>query len=101
MDHWASAGRIAAAVAAGRTTVAAIIKDALARIAERDEALNAFTAVTRERALAKARALDPMLNQLPRGHRDLAEGHSPQRFACTLSPTDARAFCTTRTPLSM
>ena len=63
MDHWASAGRIAAAVAAGRTTVAAIIKDALARIAERDKALNAFTAVTRERALAKARALDKALAQ--------------------------------------
>jgi aspartyl-tRNA(Asn)/glutamyl-tRNA(Gln) amidotransferase subunit A len=63
MDHWASAGRIAAAVAAGRTTAAAIIKDALARIAERDKALNAFTAVTRERALAKARALDKALAQ--------------------------------------
>jgi 1-carboxybiuret hydrolase len=63
MDHWASAGRIAAAVAAGRTTVAAIIKDALARIVERDKALNAFTAVTRERALAKARALDKALAQ--------------------------------------
>jgi 1-carboxybiuret hydrolase len=63
MDHWASAGRITAAVAAGRTTVAAIIKDALARIVERDKALNAFTAVTRERALAKARALDKALAQ--------------------------------------
>ena len=63
MDHWASAGRIAAAVAAGRTTAAAIIKDALARIAERDKALNAFTAVTRERALAKARVLDKALAQ--------------------------------------
>ena len=31
---------------------------ALARIAERDKTLNAFTAVTRERALAKARAID-------------------------------------------
>jgi len=63
MDPWASAARIAAAVAAGRTTAAAIIGDALARIAERDKALNAFTAVTRERALAKARALDKTLAQ--------------------------------------
>src|SRR5262249_27171789 len=63
MDHWASAGRIAAAVAAGRTTAAAIIVDALARIAERDKTLNAFTTVTRERAFAKARVLDKALAQ--------------------------------------
>jgi 1-carboxybiuret hydrolase len=63
MDHWASAARIAAAVAAGRTSAAAIIADALARIAERDKTLNAFTTVTRERALAKARILDKALAQ--------------------------------------
>jgi 1-carboxybiuret hydrolase len=63
MDHWASAARIAAAVVAGKTTAAAIIERALARIAERDKALNAFTAVTSERALAKARALDKALAQ--------------------------------------
>src|ERR1051326_1019195 len=54
---WASAADIAAAVAAGRTSAAAAIEDALARIAAR-KALNAFTAVLAERARAKARALD-------------------------------------------
>jgi aspartyl-tRNA(Asn)/glutamyl-tRNA(Gln) amidotransferase subunit A len=63
MDPWASAGSIAAAVAAGRTTASAVIEVALARIAERNAALNAFTAVTRERAFAKAEALDKALAQ--------------------------------------
>jgi 1-carboxybiuret hydrolase len=58
MDAWASAARIAAAVAAGRTTAAAVVEAALERIAERNTALNAFTAVTRERARARARAID-------------------------------------------
>ena len=58
MDVWASADRIASAVAAGRTTAAAVVEAALGRIAERDKVLNAFTAVTRERARAKARAVD-------------------------------------------
>ena len=55
---WASAADIAAAVAAGRVTAAAVIEGALARIAGRNPALNAFTAVLAERARAKARALD-------------------------------------------
>jgi AtzE family amidohydrolase len=55
---WASAGEIAAAVAAGRATAAAVIEAALARIAARDRALNAFTAVVAERARARARAID-------------------------------------------
>jgi AtzE family amidohydrolase len=55
---WASAADIAAAVAAGRVTAAAVIEDALARIAARNGKLNAFTAVLAERARAKARALD-------------------------------------------
>jgi AtzE family amidohydrolase len=55
---WASAADIAAAVAAGRVTAADVIDGALARIAARNPALNAFTAVVAERARAKARALD-------------------------------------------
>jgi aspartyl-tRNA(Asn)/glutamyl-tRNA(Gln) amidotransferase subunit A len=55
---WASAADIAAAVAAGRVTAADVIDGALARIAARNPALNAFTAVLAERARAKARALD-------------------------------------------
>ena len=42
----------------GRPRPSRSCEAALARIAERDKALNAFTAVTRERALAKARAID-------------------------------------------
>jgi len=58
MDPWFSASGIAAAVAAGRTTAEAVVETVLERIAARDPALNAFTAVTCERASAKARALD-------------------------------------------
>ena len=58
MRAWASAAEIAQAVAAGKTTAVEVVQAALARIAERDKTLNAFTAVTRERALAKARAVD-------------------------------------------
>jgi aspartyl-tRNA(Asn)/glutamyl-tRNA(Gln) amidotransferase subunit A len=58
MDTWASATEIAAAVAAGKRTAVEVVETTLRRIAERDRALNAFTTVTRERALAKARAVD-------------------------------------------
>ena len=58
MRVWASAAEIAQAVADGKTTAVEVAQAALARIAERDKTLNAFTAVTRERALAKARAVD-------------------------------------------
>ena len=58
MRAWASAAEIAQAVAAGKFTALEVMEAALRRIAERDKALNAFTAVTRERALAKARAID-------------------------------------------
>src|SRR5437588_161835 len=55
---WASAADIAAAVAAGRVRVGEVIEGALARIAVRNGALNAFTAVVAERARERARALD-------------------------------------------
>jgi AtzE family amidohydrolase len=58
MDEWASAGEIARAVAMGEVTAVAVTEGALALIAQRDARLNAFTAVTAERALAKARAVD-------------------------------------------
>ena len=53
-----TAAEIAAAVASGKTSALAVTEAALARIADRNKALNAFTAVTAERALAKARAID-------------------------------------------
>jgi 1-carboxybiuret hydrolase len=55
---WATASEIAEAVRSGTTRATAVAEAALARIAERDGVLNAFTAVTRERALAKAQAVD-------------------------------------------
>jgi 1-carboxybiuret hydrolase len=58
MDAWASAAETAAAVASGKTSAVAVVEAALGRIAARDKALNSFTAVTRERALATARAID-------------------------------------------
>jgi aspartyl-tRNA(Asn)/glutamyl-tRNA(Gln) amidotransferase subunit A len=58
MDEWASAAEIAKAVAGGETTARAVVEATLARIAERDGRLNAFTAITADRALAKAREVD-------------------------------------------
>src|SRR5262245_57857686 len=58
MGPWASAAEIAKAVAAGATTATSVIETAIERIGERDKALNAFTAVTEHRALAKARSID-------------------------------------------
>ena len=55
---WSSASEIAAAVASGKISATAVVDDALARIAEHNPVLNAFTAVTAERARARARAID-------------------------------------------
>jgi aspartyl-tRNA(Asn)/glutamyl-tRNA(Gln) amidotransferase subunit A len=58
MGPWATAAEIATAVAAGEASALAVTEAALARIAQRDKVLNSFTAVTGERALANARAVD-------------------------------------------
>jgi aspartyl-tRNA(Asn)/glutamyl-tRNA(Gln) amidotransferase subunit A len=58
LDADAPAHDIAAAVAAGRVTAVAVADAALVRIARLDARYNAFTAVTRERALAQAGAID-------------------------------------------
>jgi 1-carboxybiuret hydrolase len=55
---WSTATEIAAAVTSGKTSAAAVTDDALARIRERNLMLNAFTAITAERARARARAID-------------------------------------------
>ena len=55
---WAHASEIAAAVGDGRTSAAAVVDAALARIAKHDRVLNAFTAVVGARARAKAEAID-------------------------------------------
>jgi 1-carboxybiuret hydrolase len=58
MPAWATASEIAEAVRNGAASAVAVTEAALARIAERDGVLNSFTAVTRDRALAKARSID-------------------------------------------
>jgi 1-carboxybiuret hydrolase len=55
---WATAGEIAAAVAKGGVSALAVVEDALARVATRNHALNAFTDVLAERARKRARAID-------------------------------------------
>ena len=55
---WASGADTAEAVASGKTTASAVVDDALARIAALNPALNAFTAVTAERARKRAKAID-------------------------------------------
>jgi AtzE family amidohydrolase len=55
---WASAAAIAGAVASGRAGAADIVEATLARIRERDPLLNSFTAVTEQRALLRAQAVD-------------------------------------------
>jgi 1-carboxybiuret hydrolase len=55
---WSTTSEIAGAVASGKVSALAVIEDALARIGERNPVLNAFTAVTAERARARAKAID-------------------------------------------
>jgi AtzE family amidohydrolase len=58
MWAWQSAAHIAEAVNAGRTTALAVVEATLKRIETHDGLLNAFTALTPARALARARAID-------------------------------------------
>jgi len=58
LDVFAPAHRIAAQVREGEVTALAVTEAFLARIAALDSAINAFTDVTAERALAQARAVD-------------------------------------------
>ncbi|MCW5626934.1 MAG: AtzE family amidohydrolase, partial [Burkholderiales bacterium] len=53
-----TAAQIAASVARGDTTAAAVVESTLTRIAQRNAGVNAFTAVTAERARAEAAAVD-------------------------------------------
>jgi 1-carboxybiuret hydrolase len=55
---FAGAFDIAAAVMSGRSSAGEIVQATLQRIRERDPVLNAFTAVTEERALLRAEAID-------------------------------------------
>ena len=57
---WSTAAEIASDVAAGELSAAAVVDETLARIGRLNPALNAFTAMTAERARAKAKAIDAM-----------------------------------------
>jgi 1-carboxybiuret hydrolase len=53
-----TAADIATAVASGRASAESVVEATLARIRERDPLLNSFTAVTEQRALLRAQAVD-------------------------------------------
>jgi len=55
---WSTVADIVAAVANGRTSALGVVEATLARIRECDPLLNSFTAVTEQRALLRAQALD-------------------------------------------
>jgi 1-carboxybiuret hydrolase len=56
--RWSTAADIAKAIAAGRASAVSVVEAALACIRERDPLFNAFTAITEERALARANSID-------------------------------------------
>jgi len=64
---WSTASEIAQAVASGKISAGAVTDTALKTIDARNPALNAFIAVTAERARAKAKAIDadPAAKKLP------------------------------------
>jgi 1-carboxybiuret hydrolase len=55
---WKTAGETAAAFAAGRVSAKSIVEATFARIRARDPLINSFTALTEERANARAQKLD-------------------------------------------
>jgi 1-carboxybiuret hydrolase len=58
-DHsWSTGSAIVDAIRNGETTAVTVVEQCLATIETRDKKLNAFTDLTRERALARAKAVD-------------------------------------------
>jgi 1-carboxybiuret hydrolase len=55
---WSTAASIATSVAGGRTSALSVVETTLASIRARDPLLNSFTAITEQRALARAEAID-------------------------------------------
>lgn len=65
-DHsWSTASAIADAIRSGETTAISVVEQCLATIETRDKKLNAFTDLTRERALARAKAVDAAKDKGP------------------------------------
>ena len=60
---WSHVADIAAAVREGRVSASAVAADTLTRIARLNPAINAFTDILKERALAKAQAIDQTRSQ--------------------------------------
>jgi aspartyl-tRNA(Asn)/glutamyl-tRNA(Gln) amidotransferase subunit A len=65
---WSTAANIVTAISAGRTSALSVVEATIARIRARDPLLNSFTAVTEQRALLRAQALD---DARARGERSL------------------------------
>ncbi len=55
---WSNAADIAASVSGGSATAMGVVAAAIERVRERDPLLNSFTALTEQRALARAQAID-------------------------------------------
>ena len=65
-DHsWSTASAIVGAIKNGETTAVSIVEQCLAIIETRGKRLNAFTDVTRERALARAKVVDAASDKGP------------------------------------
>ena len=65
-DHsWSTASAIVGAIKSGETTAVSIVEQCLATIETRGKRLNAFTDVTRERALARAKVVDAARDKGP------------------------------------
>ena len=87
---WSHAREIAAVVADGTTSAAAVVDAALARIATYDTVLNAFTDVTAARARGKAKAIDAARRRRTAARaacRRAVRGQEPVRRR---GPADAR-----------
>ena len=65
-DHsWSTASAIVGAIKSGETTAVSIVEQCLATIETQGKRLNAFTDVTRERALARAKVVDAASDKGP------------------------------------
>ena len=77
-----SLGELASSVRARKRSATEVVKEALAAIDKRNGAINAFTAVTEERALAEAAAVDAALGSRARSRcagRRSVRGEEPLR----------------------
>src|ERR1700679_3332634 len=73
-----AAGEIVAQIAAGETTCEAVVRDCVARIAERDDVVKAWVNFDADHAIAQARALDRgkrggPLHGVPIGVKDIID----------------------------